>query len=115
MALEALLARLPEDTEGHAFGGATLEDREVYYVLLGCRTVEVRSCLPFRRCCGTRASLTVRGVCQRDDPEGTGMKIMHALAPLRDDLDRRHVLLMAFEGADPNRDEKLLGNVSRAS
>lgn len=54
-------------------------------------------------------------MCQRDDPEGTGMKIMHALAPLLDDLDRRHVLLMAFEGADPNRDEKLLGNVSRAS
>lgn len=46
VALEALLARLPEDTEGHAFGGATLEDREVYYVLLGCRTVEVRRPIP---------------------------------------------------------------------
>lgn len=78
-ALDAKIAKIRCELEGLAFGGPTLEDPDIYYVILGARTIE------------------------RFDPNGTGEKLTKAFGDYME-VERRHVWMKPFAGVDQTKD-----------
>ncbi|GJE93657.1 hypothetical protein PsYK624_098170 [Phanerochaete sordida] len=77
--LEMKIAEVSRNLEGLAFGGPTLEDPDVYYLILGARTIEMQ------------------------DAQGTGMKLLEELGEYIH-AERRHAWMKPFAGLDHTKD-----------